>query len=80
MQHLDGPPVPAGQYNDAAFTLVQLRKILEDSTGSGSARNPEMQQLQQACASCTADLDAVSASRAALHYPAPCSRVVRRQT
>eukprot|EP00878_Enallax_costatus_P008594 GHUV01008985.1.p1 GENE.GHUV01008985.1~~GHUV01008985.1.p1 ORF type:complete len:754 (+),score=301.21 GHUV01008985.1:377-2638(+) len=49
-----------GQFNDAAFTLVQLRKILEDSTStsSGNAYNPELQQLQQACAACTAELDA----------------------
>jgi hypothetical protein len=58
---------PAGQFNDAAYHLVQLRKILEDtSSGSGSGgkgsmplANTELQQLQEACTRCTRDLEEV---------------------
>ncbi|KAF6266527.1 hypothetical protein COO60DRAFT_1654215 [Scenedesmus sp. NREL 46B-D3] len=56
-----------GQFNDAAYHLVQLRKILEDTSSSNSSSNgskgsmalanTELMQLQEACALCTRDLE-----------------------
>jgi hypothetical protein len=60
---------PAGQFNDAAYHLVQLRKILEDTSSSSSSASggkgsmplatTELQQLQEACTRCTRDLEEV---------------------
>ncbi|WIA09183.1 hypothetical protein OEZ85_008594 [Tetradesmus obliquus] len=58
-----------GQFNDAAYHLVQLRKILEDTSSSSSSDNggyskgsmplasAELMQLQEACTHCTRDLE-----------------------
>jgi hypothetical protein len=63
--------LPAGQFNDAAYHLVQLRKILEDTNSSSSAgggkgsmplASTELQQLQEACTRCTRDLEEVRSS------------------
>lgn len=57
----------AGQYNDAAYSLVQLRKILEDSNsisdtaGKQVLPGSELAALQTACTSCEAALEEVSA-------------------
>lgn len=52
---------PAGQFNDAAYHLVQLRKILEDTNGQGKApeANTEKKQLQLACDTCGRELEEV---------------------
>jgi hypothetical protein len=53
----------AGQYNDAAYSLVQLRKILEDSTSQPGGKDvlpgSKLASLQAACASCEASLEEV---------------------
>jgi hypothetical protein len=49
----------AGQFNDAAYSLVQLRKILEDSSSS-SQPGPEMAALQEGAAACERSLEEVS--------------------
>lgn len=52
-------PDNAGQFNEATYNLVQLKKVLEDSSSGGKTHNPELQQLQQAVFTCTRDLDKV---------------------
>lgn len=53
----------AGQFSDAAYSLVQLRKILEDSSSSGSSKEvlpgSEVAALQEACAACERNLEEV---------------------
>lgn len=52
-----------GQYNDAAYSLVQLRKILEDSSSNQDVLpGSELAALQAACASCERSLEEVSCS------------------
>lgn len=58
-------PLSAGQYNDAAYSLVQLRKILEDSCSQqGQQVQPgsELAALQGACAECERSLEEVRQS------------------
>lgn len=64
----------AGQYNDASWNVVQLRKIVQDARAksSGGAQqnhfyhphkhqeDPEVQQLAEACAGCERELEEVS--------------------
>lgn len=61
--HLFPDCAVAGQYNDAAYSLVQLRKILEDSAnqpgGKEVLQGAELAALQSACASCEASLEEV---------------------
>jgi hypothetical protein len=68
LQSLASVCCPAGQFNDAAYHLVQLRKILEDTSSSsdGSSSkggmplaNAELVQLQEACTRCSRDLEEV---------------------
>lgn len=53
----------AGQYNDGAYSLVQLRKILEDSSSDPAGKQvlpgSELAALQTACTSCEAALEEV---------------------
>lgn len=53
----------AGQINDAAFSLVQLRKILEDSSSQSGVRDglsgADLAALQAACAACDTRLEQV---------------------
>lgn len=68
----------AGQYNDAAYSLVQLRKILEDSASQPGGKDvlpsSEVASLQAACASCEASLEEVRrTTRAARVAPASIS-------
>lgn len=61
----------AGQYNDAAYSLVQLRKILEDSNSSSEPGGKqvlpgsELAALQAGCTSCETALEEVRHHRAA---------------
>jgi hypothetical protein len=52
-----------GQYNDAAFSLVQLRKSLEDSFSQSGVRDglsgADLAALQAACAACDTCLEQV---------------------
>ncbi len=61
----------AGQYNDAAYSLVQLRKILEDSCsqqGKEVLPGSELAALQTACTDCERSLEEVRTSTLAVQW------------
>lgn len=59
-----------GQFSDAAYGLVQLRKILEDAggQGAGAKQSAELAQLQAACSTCERDLEEALESSLAEAY------------
>jgi len=63
MSHCPWFTCSPGQYNDAAYSLMQLRKILEDSSsqtgGAEAVQGSELAALQDACASCARSLEEV---------------------
>lgn len=51
----------AGQYNEAAWSVVQLRKVLESNSGSADTQAyPDIGQVQTACSHCEQVLSEVS--------------------